>query len=195
METSTANNSENGQAPNQNPQAQAANSDGQAPNETPNNSISIEDLQRQLKELRAENASHRRKNKEQEEAAEQARQAQLKEQGKYKELAEKHEARVNELEPLQGRYEQLASQVSEQIKADTKSWPAEVMAFYPGDDAPVEQKNDWYHRSKPLIEKLKLQEQSSRPGNAPNPRPSQQPAEGPRLTYEQRLRASGKYGA
>lgn len=189
------NNSGNAQAASQNPQSQALNSQAQAANETPNTNIAIEELQRQIKELRAENAKHRNKAKEQELAAQQEQDRQLQEQGKYKDLAEKHERRVKELEPISESYKQLAELVAGQIEAQIKDWPAEIKVFDPGQDATVEQRLAWLEKSKPLIEKLQLQARSNQPGNGPNPKPSQQTPEGLRTTFEQKLRASGKYGA
>jgi len=203
METNPSNSSENGQAPNQNPQGQAPNSDGQAPNETPNQQqapLSRADLEEIVGKLRAESADNRIKLKKYEEAARKqeadakaALDKQLKEQGQYKELAEQHEARVQELEPVAERYGQLAELVGQQIKTQIKDWPAEVKTFDPGEDAPIEQRLAWLEKSKPLIEKLQQQARATQPGNAPNPRPSQQPAEG--NNYYEKLRASGKYGA
>jgi predicted nuclease with TOPRIM domain len=194
MGTENENTTPNGQAPNgTDPQSQALNSNGQAPQETSNDST-LKALQDQIAELRRENAAHRRKNKEQEESAQAALEQQLKEQGQYKTLAEQREARVKELEPIQNRYSELSTLVAGQIETQIKDWPAEVRTFDPGPDASVEQRLAWLEKSKPLIEKLQQQARASQPGNAPNPRPSQ-PTGDIHTTYEQRLRASGKYGA
>ncbi len=193
MDKNDTTSTSNGQAPNgTDPQAQAATSETQAVNETSNQST--DELLRQIKELRAENATHRRKTKEQEDTARIAMDQQLKEQGEYKKLADQYQARTQELEPVAERYTALSGLIAEQVKAQIKDWPAEVKAFDPGEDAPIEQRLAWLEKSKPLIEKLQQQARAQQPGNAPNPRPAQQPVDQAR-TLEQQLRASGKYGA
>jgi hypothetical protein len=194
MGTENENTTPNGQAPNgTDPQSQALNSNGQAPQETSNDST-LKALQDQIAELRRENAAHRRKNKEQEESAQAALEQQLKEQGQYKTLAEKHEARVRELEPIVSRYDTLAGQVHSQIETQVKDWPPELKTLVPNRETPVDERLARVEQLKPLLEKLQLQARASQPGNAPNPRPSQ-PNGDMNTTYEQRLRASGKYGA
>lgn len=141
-------------------------------------------------------AAYEKAQKQQEAAAAEATQRQLEEQGKFKEIAEQHEARVRQLEPIEQRYNTLAGQVRAQIQAETKDWPAEVKAFYPGDDAPLEQVNDWYQRSKPLMEKLQQQARTQSPGNAPGPKPAgEMTPEQMQRSVEERLRRSGRYGS
>jgi hypothetical protein len=184
----------NGQVPNgTDPQGQVPTipSNGQVPNEPPN----IDALLAQIKELRAENAKHRTKANEQAQAAQAAEEARLKEQGQFKQLAEQHEARVKELEPLQGRYAELSQLVAGQIEAQIEEWPATVKVFDPGADAPIEQRLSWLEKSKPLIEQLQLQARANQPGNGPNPRPTQSTPDDARAAFERKLRASGKYGA
>lgn len=184
----------NGQAPNgTDPASQALTSAGQAPNETPN--VSTEDLLRQIKELRSENAAHRKKTQEQAQVAQAAEEARLKEQGQYKELAEKQQIRVQELEPVAERYHALSMQVVLQIEAQIKDWPAEVKAFDPGSDAPVEERLAWIEKSRPLIEKLQLQARATNPGNMPGPRPVNPTREDAVSGFMKQLRQSGKYGA
>jgi hypothetical protein len=184
----------NGQAPNgTDPQAQAATSTGQVPNETPN--VSTEDLLRQIKELRSENAVHRKKAQEQLQVAQATEQARLAEQGQFKQLAEQHAARVQELEPVASRYAELSTLVSGQIEAQIQDWPPEVKAFDPGKDAPIEQRLTWLEKSKPLIEKLQVQARATNPGNVPNPRPVNPTRDDAVSGFMKQLRASGKYGA
>lgn len=154
-----------------------------------------QDVQDYIKDLREEAKKANKRSEAEARAKKQAEEQRLKEQGEYKKLAEQHEARVKELEPIAERYTLLSEQVVNQIKKNTKDWPTEVKAFYPGDDATVEQLNDWYTRSLPLIDKLQQQARSTQPGNAPNPRPAQETPEGTRNKFEQLLRSSGKYGA
>lgn len=183
----------NGQAPDGTDlTSQALTSNGQAPNETPN--VSTEDLLRQIKDLRAENAAHRKKAQEQTQAAQAAEQARLAEQGQFKQLAEQHEARVKELEPVAQSYSQLAELVSGQIESQIKDWPTELKAFDPGKDAPIEQRLAWLEKSKPLLEKLQQQARSQSPGNAPGPRPANAGGSKDVDELRTRYRESGKYG-
>lgn len=189
----TSNNSGEAQVADQNPQAQVATSTTPVVNEQ--QSSIPEAFRDEFEKLRRENRNLRKRFEEQDNAAKVAEEQRLHEQGEFKKLAEKHEARVRELEPVADRYTQLSELVASQIQAQIKNWPAEVKAFDPGDDAPIEQRLTWMEKGKALVEKLQQQARSSQPGNAPNPRPMSQPsAEGTQLTYEQRLRASGKYG-
>lgn len=151
-----------------------------------------ERLSAALKRANAEAKEHRLKAEE----LDKIKEARMREQGEYEQLAKKHEERVKELEPISERYNRLAEQVRTQILADTKQWPAEVKAFYPGDDADVEQLQDWFTRSKPLVAKLTTQAQPKpAAGNGPNPRPispgQQQVADVEEL--RRRARESGKY--
>ncbi len=183
-----------GQTPNdQNPPGQAPNSNGQAPNETSN--VSTEDLLRQIKELRSENASHRKKTQEQATAAQAAEQQRLKEQGEYKQLAETHEARVKQLEPVETSYKALSERVNAQIDTQIKDWPAEVKSLVPSSETPVEQRLEQLERLRPLVDKLQLQAKGTQRGNSPNPPATGQV--GDPATHEEnvkKLRRSGMYG-
>ncbi len=156
-------------------QAQAATSASQVDQNSSNSQqqhASQDDLQRQITELRNENARHRAKNKEQEAAAQAAEQHRLKEQGEFKQLAEKHEARVKELEPTIERYTKLSDLVHEQIKEQISSWPDEVKSLVPGKETPVEERLASLEKLKPLAERFAQQQRGMQPGNSPNPKPS-----------------------
>jgi hypothetical protein len=175
-----------------NPPAQGANSTSQGEQST--STISIEALQQKITELERDNRNYRIQRKQQEEAAQKAEQQRLKEQGEYKQLAEQHAARVQELEPVAQSYAQLAELVSGQIESQIKDWPAELKAFDPGKDAPIESRLAWLEKSKPLLEKLMQQVRSTQPGNAPSPRPA---GTNPGKDVDElrtRYRESGKYG-
>lgn len=105
-----------------------------------------------------------------------AAEAALKEQGQFKQLAEKHEKRVAELEPIATSYTKLAELVSEQIKEETKDWPATVKALDPGKDAPIEVRLAWKTRAQAIVAELVNQARGSLPGNRPNPTPQGQPS-------------------
>lgn len=151
------------------------------------------DIQEYIKSLRSE-ANKANKALELEATAKaKAEEERLKAQGEFQKLAEKHAARVQELEPLQGRFDTLSTLITGQIETQIKDWPAEVKTFDPGVDASVEQRLAWVEKSKPLIEKLQQQAQSGRPGNAPNPKPSVQGSEGVQSDYTNKLLKSNRY--
>jgi DNA repair exonuclease SbcCD ATPase subunit len=180
------------QAAQSNAPAQAATSEVQATESSPS-SPSIDDLQRQIKELRAENAKHRKKAQEQEATAQREVEQRLKEQGEYKQLAEQHEARVRELEPVNERYTNLSAQISKQIASETKDWPRELKAFDPGEDAPIEDRLAWMEKSRPLLQKLQDQARSGMPGNSPNPKPAGTTPEAQQNHYRNKALNTGRY--
>jgi hypothetical protein len=157
------------------------------------------DIQDYIKELRKEAESTR---KEKEAAKRDAEAEKLRQQGEFQKLAEKHEKRVKELEPIHDRYNALSSLVSEQLAAQVSQWPDEVKALIPGDDSPIETRIDAINKLRPLVSKLTansfvqpLQGQGARAGNGPNPRvanPEQVRQENISAT-QQRLRARGTY--
>jgi hypothetical protein len=177
---------------------------GQAPTTTPpqvgdgqsqQQSLSQEEMAKVIADLRKENAAHRNKAKEQERLAQEAEAERLRQQGEYKALAEKHEARVKELEPIAESYTRLASTMNAQIEAEIKDWPTEVKSLVPGADVPVESRLEHMARMRPLLEKLQVQARGTQPGNSPNPRPSGQTPDNVRDEYEKRLRATARYSA
>ena len=159
---------------------------GQAPNQTPpqaggeqsqqQQSLSQEDIQRVIADLRKENAAHRKKAKEQEEQAQVAEQERLRQAGEYKQLAEQHEKRVKELEPIQESYTRLAEQINAQIQAEVKDWPTEVKSLVPDTIVPVELRLEQVAKLRPLIAQLAQQARGQAPGNRPNPPAQGQPS-------------------
>ncbi len=134
--------------------------------------VELADLQKIVAELRKENAAHRRKAKEQEDAARLSEEQRLREQGQFEELAKKAQARVQELEPIATRYAALTSVLTTQFTARIRDWPDEVKAFAPGEDAPIEERLAWLERAQALVTRLQGQQRSSAPGNAPSPPPA-----------------------
>ncbi len=146
------------------------------PRQTPSGRTPLDELPQDIQDLVR---GLRREAKESREALdaklkteETATQARLKEQGEFKQLAEKHESRVKELEPIATRYSALSELVSEQIKAETKDWPASVRALDPGKDAPIEERLAWKTRASAIVSELGAQARSQLPGNRPNPAPA-----------------------
>ncbi len=180
----TTNPSQNTDPPSQAPGSSG--SPGQAPNQTPSQaggdsqhqqqSLSQDDIQRVIADLRKENAAHRKKAKEQEEQAQVAEQERLRQAGEYKQLAEQHEKRVKELEPIQESYTRLAEQINAQIAAEVKDWPTEVKSLVPDTTVPVESRLEQVAKLRPLIAQLAQQARGQAPGNRPNPQAQGQPS-------------------
>ncbi len=128
------------------------------PGQTPGGRTSLSELPQDIQDLVR---GLRREAKESREALEaklkteqDAEQQRLKQQGQFEELAKQHESRVKELEPMLARYTALSELVSEQIKAETKDWPASVKALDPGEDAPIEERLAWKNRAAAIVTEL-----------------------------------------
>lgn len=102
--------------------------------------------------------------------------ARLKEQGQWKALAEQHESRVKELEPAVTLLQELSELIAEQIKVDTKDWPASVKALDPGKDAPIKARLAWKTQAAAIVTELSTQARGQLPGNRPNPPAAGQPS-------------------
>jgi len=158
------------------------------------NPPSLEELQKQLADAQQKLAKFEQNNfelrekerqrKSQEAADKAALEQKLKEQGEWKSLAEQHEARVRELEPVQERYGALASVITEQITAQTKDWPKEVKDLLVGEEAPVDVRYAQVQKLQLLVDKMAEQQRGMQPGNSPGPRPA------PALTEEQQRKAA-----
>jgi hypothetical protein len=107
-------------------------------------------------------------------AKQEAEDAKLREQGEYKQLAEKHEQRVKELEPVATRYNTLVELMKAQLDAQIKGWPDEITFSDPGPDADILARLAWADKARPRAEKLLQQQQGQAPGNSPNPQPAGQ---------------------
>lgn len=170
----------------------------------------LEELQKQLADLQSKNAEfladnkkYRAKQKEQEEAArlqeaaDRAKEeARLREQSQFKELAEKYGAEVQQLKPVQERYNALSAVLADQLKVQTKEWPQEVKDLLPADDTPIEDRYAQVQKLQAFVDKLNASAApQTRPGNGPNPKPATPTPEGYQQKLENQLRASGKYRA
>lgn len=175
---------------NNNSQSQA----DQSNNNSQDTKLTIDQALEIIKDLRKEQASNRQKIRGFESAQTQAEKERkeseakrLKEAGEFKALYETSDARVKELEPLQGKYNRLSELMGKQLEETIKDWPAEVKTFDPGKDAGVEARMEWVNKSKPLVEKLVGS--PARPGNRPNPAA----AGGNGKDVKAELRATGHY--
>lgn len=191
----SSNASDASQADDQQPPAQAATSASQAGNETPPTTVSPEELLRQIKELRQENANYRRKAKEQEEAANAAQALALAEQGKFKELAEQQATQLAALRSeaeqhtaLTQQHAALSALIASQLEEEIKDWPASVKALDPGKDAPIEQRLAWRTNAQAIVAEIQQQQHGQAPGNRPNPEPGTTPEEQQRALLDKMKR-------
>lgn len=196
MDQNTNNTSPNGTDPTQGDGTATPPAQGATPaTQGAQSDATLEALKSKIADLERDNRKYRHDRQKEQEATAAAEAARMKEQGEFKALAEKHEARVKELEPVNERFSQLSGLVSSQIEAQIKDWPAEVKAFDPGSDAPIEMRLTWLEKSKPLIEKLAQQQRATNPGNGPNPRPTGNTPDTTRESFMQKMRQSRKYDA
>lgn len=175
--TTTPNAGLGGQTPpHPDPSGQTPNPQTQTPNGTQKTSIDTlpPDIQEYIARLRSEAEEANKKSKVEARAKQQAEETRLAEQGEFKKLAEQHETRVKELEPKVEQLTIISAKIRKQIQTATKDWPAEIKAFYPGDDAEVDALQDWYDRSQPILAKLQEQARGTQRGNSPNPPPTGQ---------------------
>lgn len=181
MNTNTSNSDPSGQVPNgTDPTGQVPTPGGQVPTGSSQN-VSLDTLpqavQDYIKELRDKDASARvelkkfqaAQKKQQEEAA-LAQQKQLEEQGQFKQLAEQHAARVQQLEPIEQDYTELAALIGQQIDDETKDWPKSVKAMDPGKDAPIKQRLAWRNSAHAVVIEMQQTQRGKEPGNGPGPK-------------------------
>lgn len=164
-----------GQTPNTSQQTPPTNQNNQQQNNNTNANqyTSIDslppDIQDYIKRLRHENEEANKKAKAETQAKQQAEQERLKQQGEYKQLAEQHEAKVKELEPIATRYSDLAKLIGEQIETEIKDWPKVVKTLDPGTDAPVEQRLAWRNHARAIVTEIANTQRGQAPGNGQNP--------------------------
>ena len=172
------------------------------PGETPGNGTPTQspaDLHREIERLKGSVSRANAEAKEfrlKAEELDKIKDAQMKEQGEFKELAEKHEARVKVLEPISERYNQLSGLVSEQIETEIKDWPASVKKLDPGKDAAIEVRLAWRNNARAIVAEMQQQNRGQMPGNGPNPRPAtgEQTREQQIKDFKQKRVNSGAYG-
>lgn len=170
----------------------------------------LEELQKQLAKALADNAEYLadnqkyRKERQEQKTAEQAKEAAdrakeealKREQGQFKELAEKYGAEVQQLKPVQESYNALSTVIADQLKEQVKDWPQEVKDLLPPDDTPIDARYAQVQKLQAFVNKLNASATpQTRPGNGPNPKPASPTPEGFQEKTENQLRASGKYRA
>jgi hypothetical protein len=90
------------------------------------------------------------------------------EQAQWQQLAEKRQAKVDELSTKGELADELTALVLKQYQAEIKDWPETVRAMAPGDDASILVKLEWMNKAKPLALEL-LKEKTPAAGNGRKP--------------------------
>lgn len=93
----------------------------------------------------------------------------LAEQQQWQELAEKRQAKVDELATKADLADKLTEMVAAQYQAEIKDWPEQVRNMAPGDEASILDKLAWLHKAKPLALEL-LGDKTPVAGNGPRPK-------------------------
>ena len=126
-----------------------------------------------IKDLRKEQAARRKQAQEQADAAKAAEEQQLAARQEWQKLAESRAAKLAELEPTAERYAALSGEITAQIDAEIKAWPAEVQALRPA-DADAVTLMAWAKTARPLAQKLTQAGTPPAPGQGQPPKPAGQ---------------------
>ena len=145
--------------------AGAKNTDTGAPAEHMVPKSRLDQLNNELKALRAEQAQAQ---KERDEAARKA----AEEQGKFKELYEGAQTQVTTLAPKAELADKLAEMVAAQLKAEVDGWPEEVKAVLPTDPTDILAFMDAVGKARPLAQKLSTAPTPPPAGNGRGPKPA-----------------------
>ncbi|HEY3265768.1 MAG TPA: hypothetical protein VGM37_02490, partial [Armatimonadota bacterium] len=129
----------------------------------------LEAIQKELETTRKEAANYRTKLRKLEESAQAADEAKLAEQQQWKELAEKREARIKELEPLQDRVSAYEKRETERIAASIKDWPENLRKLVERASS-LEEKQAALQDLKPTVDALAGK--AAAPGSGPGPKAS-----------------------
>jgi hypothetical protein len=133
----------------------------------------IEDLpefaQAIIKDLRRESATRRKALDDAEKAAGLVADAKLAEQNEWKTLAEQRAAKVAELEPQTAKLAAYEKLLGEQLDAELKAWPKEVLELAPVATDTLT-RLEWVNRSRPLAARLMATPPAN--GNGPGPKPA-----------------------
>jgi hypothetical protein len=151
---------------------------GQAPDASrPTIDTLPEEWQRTIRELREENAAHRKAKQAAEqqaaEAATKAKQAEesaLAEQQQWRELAERREREIAELRPSAALATELSEWIAGYINKAISTWPEEVKAMAPNGETTPLAMLEWLEKARPLAERLN-QPTTPAPGVGNRPRP------------------------
>ena len=145
--------------------AGAKNTDTGAPVEHMIPKTRLDQLNNELKALRAEQAQAQ---KERDEAARKA----AEDQGKFKELYEGAQTQVANLASKAELADKLAEMVAAQLKAEVDGWPEEVKAVLPTDPTDILAFMDAVGKARPLAQKLSTAPTPPPAGNGRGPKPA-----------------------
>jgi len=121
-----------------------------------------------VKELRQEAASNRIKLREFEQKQKEAEEAQLAEQKKWQELAEKRAGELQELAPYKQRYETMLETIAESNKRRIESIPENMRGLVPEYDDPAKVAS-WLDANAQLLSKPLAPELNGEAGNGERP--------------------------
>jgi uncharacterized protein YdaU (DUF1376 family) len=123
-----------------------------------------------------------------------AEQKALAENNEFKTLAERHAARLAQLEPelevVTTKHAALAEKINRQIEQGIRDWPAEARKMVPASDD-VAARLDAYENMRQLLDGGRLS--GRQPGNGTGPRPTAGPAASEKT--EELLRSNPRYSA
>ena len=124
--------------------------------------------QREIADLRKENANHREAKQKAADAATRAEEQRLEAERKFEELATQRQARIAELEPIADRYNALAAKLTAEMEAEIAKLPEEIKNMRPA-GADLDDLIDWTERAKTLAAKMTAAQAA---GAGPMPRPA-----------------------
>lgn len=127
--------------------------------------------QREIAELRRENAQRRTAERTAAQQAQQAEEQRLQQSQQWQQLAEQRGTRITELEQISTRYEALSQEIVTALEAEITAWPEEVRALRPA-DADAAGLMRWARSARPLIQKLTTTAPAPAPGHNATPRPA-----------------------
>jgi len=124
-----------------------------------------------IKELRGENAKHRKSSQEAAEAAKLAEEKRLAEQQQWQQLAEKRKGELDALSPKAQQADELAKLLTQQINSEIRDWPDEVKSLAPQGEVSAAEMLRWVESARALATKLS-QKAAPATGNGRLPKPA-----------------------
>lgn len=158
--------------------------------------VKVEELpanvQNLIKELRAENANHRKAKESAEKEAQDAKERQMAEQQEWKALAEERGKQLDGYKVKAEQYDKLAPILSKQLEAEINEWPEKVRNLFPADEMSVTDMMEWANRFRPLAQEM-AGDKTPTPGNPPKPRPASSSKVEQETRDRWRQQAAGRY--
>lgn len=125
--------------------------------------------QDEIKELRKEAARRRVEAREAQVAAEKAEEEKLARERQFEELAQRRQAKIDELTPAAEQAGRLTELVRGQINEEIKDWPDSITAMAPAGEQPAEVWLEWLQKARPLVKELRQKSEPPAPGAGPRP--------------------------